>query len=297
MHCKSIVRNLLVAFAVFTVVATGITVLVLAASGDSVQSPAYQSSPSSSHTSEQAEVLAGSNVLNLVPQQQSMAEVHLLHTDEAIPYETVTIEDPTMKAGKQVVDTEGRDGLVRHTVEIILHDGQEVARQDAGSRMIREPVNKVVRVGTYVAPPATVVSTHNNYSGTLTSYDYTRNFLESVSIDEVNKTITTPYGEVFTYTSSFIGEATGYSCEGNPNAITATGTKARVGEVAVDPKVIPLGTKLFIMLSDGSLIYGYCVAEDTGGAVKGNIIDLYMNTIADCSLIGRSECTVYILSD
>lgn len=308
MHRKSIVRNLLVALAVLTVMATGVTVLVLAASGDSVSS--VPSAPQLSSPQSLSDEPAAPSLLSLSPVQTSAAEIRLLYTDELVSYQTVYQEDASLPRGKQVVQTEGQNGLLRHTVEIILHDGIEVSRQDAGTRTIRETVDEVIRIGTYAAPAASTSSSHSSFSSSgnvssvsssstpssTASYDYTRNFLKSVSIDTANKTITTPCGEVFSYTSSFTGEATAYSCEGNPNATTATGTRARVGEVAVDPNVIPLGTKLFIMLSDGSLIYGYCVAEDIGGAVKGNIVDLYMNTFADCALVGRSDCTVYVLS-
>ncbi len=77
---------------------------------------------------------------------------------------------------------------------------------------------------------------------------------------------------------------------------TATGAKCEVGVVAVDPKVIPLGTKLYIETTDGSFVYGYCSAEDTGGAIKGNKIDLAMNTKAECFQFGRRQVKVYILS-
>lgn len=77
---------------------------------------------------------------------------------------------------------------------------------------------------------------------------------------------------------------------------TATGAKCEVGVVAVDPKVIPLGTKLYIETVDGSFVYGYCSAEDTGGAIKGNKIDLAMNTKSDCFQFGRRQVKVYILS-
>ncbi len=49
--------------------------------------------------------------------------------------------------------------------------------------------------------------------------------------------------------------------------ITASGTKARVGAVAVDPRVIPLGTKLYVESLDGTKDYGFCTAEDTGGGL------------------------------
>lgn len=80
------------------------------------------------------------------------------------------------------------------------------------------------------------------------------------------------------------------------DGLTATGVKCRVGMVAVDPRVIPLKSKLYIETADGSFVYGYCTAEDTGGAIKGNKVDLVMNTKSECFNFGRRTVKVYILS-
>ena len=65
-----------------------------------------------------------------------------------------------------------------------------------------------------------------------------------------------------------------------------------VGMVAVDPKVIPLGTKIYV---EG---YGIAIAGDTGGAIKGNIIDLFFNTNKECYQFGRQHgLNVYVLKD
>lgn len=95
-------------------------------------------------------------------------------------------------------------------------------------------------------------------------------------------------------------EATAYTaaadeCWPYADGLTATGVKCQVGVVAVDPKVIPLKSKLYIETADGSFVYGYCTAEDTGGAIKGNKVDLAMNTKADCFQFGRRQVKVYIL--
>ena len=78
--------------------------------------------------------------------------------------------------------------------------------------------------------------------------------------------------------------------------ITASGARAKRGTVAVDPRVIPLGTKLYVKsLTPGVPDYGFAIAQDTGGAIKGNKIDLFMNTVWECMQFGRRPVMVYIL--
>jgi 3D (Asp-Asp-Asp) domain-containing protein len=82
--------------------------------------------------------------------------------------------------------------------------------------------------------------------------------------------------------------ATAYSPE-EGFAVTATGKRARKGIVAVDPRVIPLGTRLYV---EG---YGEAVAEDTGGAIKGRRIDLCFETLREARSFGRRKVRVYFL--
>jgi 3D (Asp-Asp-Asp) domain-containing protein len=85
-------------------------------------------------------------------------------------------------------------------------------------------------------------------------------------------------------------EATGYSAaQPDLNDITATGAKAVRGVIAVDPRVIPLGTRVYV---PG---YGYAVAADTGGAIKGRRIDLCFDTVEECFQWGRRTVTIIIL--
>lgn len=95
------------------------------------------------------------------------------------------------------------------------------------------------------------------------------------------------------YLNEIIVEATAYTATGN---FTATGKPAQVGYVAVDPRYIPLGTKLYIESLDGSWVYGYAEAQDVGGGIKGYKIDLYMNTREECIQFGRRNLRVFILS-
>ena len=81
-------------------------------------------------------------------------------------------------------------------------------------------------------------------------------------------------------------EATAYTWTGNR---TATGTWPSRGTVAVDPRVIPLGTELHI---EG---YGAAVAADTGGAIQGQRVDLYMDTEHECLQWGRRQVEVRVV--
>lgn len=96
------------------------------------------------------------------------------------------------------------------------------------------------------------------------------------------------------YTQVITGTCTAYSGGG----ITSTGMTPQVGVVAVNPNVIPYGTKLYIASPDGSYVYGYAVAGDTGGAMMSGqaLCDLYMNTEQECINFGRRTMNLYVLS-
>lgn len=80
------------------------------------------------------------------------------------------------------------------------------------------------------------------------------------------------------------------ACNGNNLALTATGTTLTEGRtIAVDPSVIPLGSRVFI---EG---YGVFIAEDTGGAIKGNKIDIAVSTHERANELGVQYANVYLL--
>ena len=90
------------------------------------------------------------------------------------------------------------------------------------------------------------------------------------------------------------GIATAYS--GDP--ITATGTVPTYGTVAVNPKIIPFGSLLYILTADGSFVYGVARAEDTGGFIHRDnppIADLYFETEAECIEFGRRNVIIYVI--
>ena len=110
------------------------------------------------------------------------------------------------------------------------------------------------------------------------------NSSSTLAAESANGSVTNNLG---TYTMS----ATAYTGGG----LTAMGIKPvrdpnGLSTVSVDSSIIPLGSKVYV---DG---YGYAIASDTGGAIKGNKIDLYMNTLQDCYAFGRRTVTVTIVA-
>lgn len=94
----------------------------------------------------------------------------------------------------------------------------------------------------------------------------------------------------YTYSRAISVKATAYTpYDAGCNGITATGTKAGKGTVAVDPSVIPLGSKVYV---PG---YGVAVAADTGGAIKGNRLDVCYTSLSDAYSWGVRHVTVYVL--
>ena len=188
-----------------------------------------------------------------------------------IGYETEYIEDETLPAGTEVVLTEGADGQMECIASVLYVDGQEHSRTVLSEKVLRESVNAVVAVG--IGEDAA-----------------------PLSYEIGDGTITLSTGEVLTYTKTMQFKATAYThTDAGCDMITSTGTTVRHGTVAVDPRVIPYGTRMFIVTNDGAYVYGVSTAEDCGGAIKGNRLDLYFSTTAACFRFGIRNCTVYIL--
>lgn len=198
------------------------------------------------------------------------------HYTRVIPYETVYCDDATLSAGTQQVLTQGSDGEMRCTAWVTYEDGREVDRIETSRSITLQPVNEVIALGT-LEPTEAEESTSD---------------LPIIG----DHTITTSTGEVLTYTRVMKMLATAYNKTNEGcNDWTATGTLARVGAIAVDPRVIPYGTRMFIVSDDGEYVYGLATAEDCGGSIVDNRIDLYFDTNAECFQFGKRDCTVYIL--
>lgn len=251
--------------------------------------------------------------------------------DEVIPYETVYYEDPTLAPDEEVVMVEGQDGLIHRETQISYENGTEVSRKTLSETTTAAMVKKIVRCGvnriimeqpeeketlrssgssasssgsssstssgsgSSSSGSSSSGSSGSGSSGSSSSGSGSSGSAPSNDSAGSGGVLTTAGGETYYYSKVLTCTATAYSCEGYTGH-TYSGTIARVGAIAVDPNVIPLGTELYIVTNDGSYVYGYCVAEDIGGGITGNKVDLYFDTIAECWQFGVRSCTVYVLS-
>ena len=176
---------------------------------------------------------------------------------------------------QETVLQEGADGEYREVYEVIYQDGEETGR------------HLIDVVDTEAVP--TIIE-----RGTMANFANNGDAVAAISTQaDGSGTITLDNGQVLTFSEARTMKGTAYTAGGSVGTRTASGTPVHVGVVAVDKKVLPLGTKVYVVSNDGQYVYGFAVAEDTG--VRGNIIDLYMDTYNECIQFGVRDCTVYIL--
>ena len=150
--------------------------------------------------------------------------------------------------------------------EIAKEVGLPVDKVKQVIKITKEPVDKVVLMGTKG-------SNVSNPVGTFTDMN----------------------GNTVAYSSVVTGSGTAYTAPAG--SLTATGVTAYHGGVAVNPNIIPYGSKLYIVSTDGSFVYGYATAVDTGGALMSGtaIVDCFYNTYDECVSFGRRSVNVYIV--
>ncbi|MBQ7638086.1 MAG: 3D domain-containing protein [Clostridia bacterium] len=127
-----------------------------------------------------------------------------------------------------------------------------------------------------------------------TSASYTHLNANGIPMSQKGSVPVDANGVPLNYVSVIRGTATAYY----GGYITSRGTRPMQGTVAVDPREIPYGTKMYITSSDGRYVYGLGVAEDTGGFIywpNGATVDLYMYSYQDCVNWGFRGVNIYIL--
>lgn len=192
--------------------------------------------------------------------------------EEEEKFAVETRNDKSLLKGREQVVQEGKKGTVSREYEIVKENGKEVSRSLVKETTIKEPTKKIVSVGTKVmvadastssTPGKTTVS--RNDSGA-------------------------PAGGKEFYVSATAYTAGCSGCSG----ITATGinlnTNPNLKVIAVDPSVIRLGSKVWV---EG---YGYAIAGDTGGAIKGNRIDIHMPTKQAAYSFGRRQVKIKVMN-
>lgn len=194
-----------------------------------------------------------------------------------LPHDTTVCYDPTLEEGVWEILIPGRDGELRTTAEVTYVNSREVSREIRSQYQSIAPVTEVVAQGT---GPASQREEPDPGGLPVIGDGYIR----------------LPSGEVLTYTGTATVRASAYThTDEGCDLITSTGSRVHVGTVAVDPRYIPYGTRMFIIASSGSYVYGISEAEDCGGAIKGDRVDLYLPTYEACMEFGRRVCTVYYL--
>ncbi len=171
---------------------------------------------------------------------------------EKIPYEVKYVFDRDMGAGRIKKVQHGEDGeIVR---EFIVSSGEG---QPSDRVLVKETKKESVPAIFHMGKPS---------SRAVSRGTYTR-----AKVVEMESTSYTPSAGLK-----------------HPTFRTRTGTKAEYGVIAVDPKVIPLGTLMYV---EG---YGFGIAEDTGGAIKGNKIDVCIESHKEALAWGRRNVRVHI---
>ena len=181
--------------------------------------------------------------------------------EESIDFAIEKKNDSSLLKGKEKVVTTGEKGTVARTYEVVKENGQVVSKTLQSEKVVQKPQKQVVAVGTKVV---TASVSRNNSSAPANGKEF--------------------YVTATAYTANCSG------CSG----VTATGLNLKANPsskvIAVDPSVIPLGSKVWV---EG---YGYAIAADTGGAIKGKKIDVFVSSKSQASSWGRKKVRIKVLN-
>ena len=203
---------------------------------------------------------------------------------DLLPYDTLRQADPDLLLGEEQVVQAGVQGAVSARSRVVTDPDGSLSITSMGTT-VSQPVDEIVAYGTQVEPV------------TQSWLSVTDDVLTHIDANaDGSGTLTTASGQELPYTQVLSCKATAYTTQRQSWKKTATGTTARVGAIAVDPRVIPYGTRMFIVSADGSITYGVATAEDCGGNIKGNRIDLFFDTYDECVSFGVRACDVYLLA-
>ena len=253
------------------------------------------------------------DIINIDPSQilsaSAVVEVtHISYTyhtqQKAVAYTVKTIYTDDMDAGETKTRTAGSEGLVEVKYLNKLANGAVIETETVEEVVVKAPVQSEKLVGTRAVKAAVsskAASSAASSAANQPATAVTNSKAVKTSADVKQTSTLTPAkpieldanGRPVSYSKLITGKASAYY---SPGVKTKSGKAPIVGYVAVNPKQIPLGSKLYIITPDGKRVYGYAVAEDTGGFTKlGRVIDLYMNSEAECVAWGVRNVEIYVL--
>lgn len=245
-------------------------------------------------TNDEAETETEEPLLGMFSSTEYVMKPVTITTTEEVVTETIkhgykkVYSDKLYKGDTKTTD--GEHGEKKVTYSVVTLNGIEVSREVVEEVVIKEAVSQVQTIGTLRRPGDPIKTSEDvNAISTLKPK-------EPIALDKNGKPVN--------YTKVITGKATAYCnhCDGNSTAYYGKNS-ARPGYIAVNPKMIPYGTKLYIVTPDGKTTYGYAVAADTGGFAKKNpqktVADLRMyfsGSKCQCgSYWGRRNVEIYIL--
>ncbi|SES40666.1 G5 and 3D domain-containing protein [Salipaludibacillus aurantiacus] len=217
--------------------------------------------------------------------------------EETVDYATVTRNDSSLQQGNEEVKQQGKKGKIEKRYEVVLEDGEEVSRKLINEEVVKESEDRIVAVGTKKQTES--VSRGSSSAGSSSSESSSGASSSGSSNSSNSSGSSNRSGSSGNSSSSSGGNwetytATAYtaSCTGC-SGVTATGIDLKANPdanvIAVDPAVIPLGSRVEVKG------YGTYIAGDTGGAIKGKKIDIFIPDSNKVKSFGRRNVQVRVL--
>ncbi len=198
---------------------------------------------------------------------------------ETVNYSKKTVKSDELFVGTTKVTQQGANGSKQVTYRDRIVNGEYESSTVVSETVIQPAVDKITTVGTK-EKPRTVASLKNG----------------GAAISELNapSSLKIENGAPTSYKRVVTGKAAAYTA--SPSAKTASGRTVKPGYIAVNPNQFPYGTEMWIVSTDG-IVYGYCIAADTGGFVKKGkfTVDLFMNSESQCKQWGSRDVIIYVL--
>lgn len=211
---------------------------------------------------------------------RNIVKTRVISIPSEVRYQVTT----ALRPGSTKKIQSGRSGRIEVSQRIWFKDGVPTKREDLGRKQVSEPQDTILAVGANYAYMPGRIPYHNRYAsayGLASRYGSPRDRMESYQTKTLRRM------------RSITLVATGYSPDPRENggwSSTTTGLPIGYGAAAVDPSVVPLGTKLYV---EG---YGYAFACDTGSAIRGHRIDLAYNSYSEANSKGHRKVRAWILA-